>query len=139
MSEVCDWSCMSKAASSEELARRIEQLVWEHIAASHQVAREALERAFASVAQTAPRPPRAKRRVHRHRTAEEVAALSEQLNEVICAHPGEGMARLAEILGSTAVLLNQPMRRLKKAGRIRVLGARSQARYFPVPSAIAAE
>lgn len=127
---------MAKTTSNEVLARRIEQLVLEHIEASRQAAHEALERAFASstrASQPAPRQASSRKRSdRRHRSRKEVAALGEQLYAAICAHPGESMARFAELLGSTPIALDRPMRRLKQAGRVRSIGARSRMRYFPM-------
>jgi hypothetical protein len=54
------------------------------------------------------------------------------LYEAICAKPGETMVVLAPMVGGTARELNRPMMRLKRAGRVRVVGTRSSARYFPM-------
>jgi hypothetical protein len=42
-------------------------------------------------------------------------------------------------VGATAQELNQPMLRLKRAGRIRSVGTRHATRYFPMASANAAQ
>jgi hypothetical protein len=58
--------------------------------------------------------------------------LSEQLYEAICAKPGESMSVLAPVIGSTPRALQVPAQRLKAAGRIRSVGQRRFARYFPM-------
>jgi predicted transcriptional regulator len=69
--------------------------------------------------------------VSKRRTASELAALSEQLYEVIAAHPGEGMVTLSERMGANASTLQRAVARLRGEERIRTVGARQQMRYFP--------
>lgn len=66
------------------------------------------------------------------RTAEQLAEMAERLDRQIDATPGETMSVYAEQLGVTAMDMTVPARRLKKAGRIRKVGERSETRYFPM-------
>ena len=126
---------MKNRASKQDLGDHIERLVDDHITASRAVAREALERAFASAARTPCRarssqsmkPPNGKRR-----TREEIAAVGERLYQAVCASPGETMVVLGTEVGGSAAELNRPMTLLKQAGRVRSVGSRSRTRYFPM-------
>lgn len=125
------------------LENEIEELVRQHIAAQRDEAIAALERAFAASTKAPPprasrsrqmAAPRRTRRVGKRRPSMDVAALSEQLFEAVCAHPGEKMSLIAAELGRTARELNRPMLNLKSAGRIRSAGQRQNTRYFPMTS-----
>src|SRR5881628_417668 len=120
--------------ANQDLGRRIEQLVEEHIAASRIAAQEAVARAFAAAAHRTP-PARSPRQVatrtFKRRPPEEVAALGERLYQAVCANPGAGMIVLATEVGASARELHRPMALLKRAGRVRSVGARHLTRYFP--------
>ena len=119
-----------------DLCERIERLVQEHIAASRKAAQEAIERAFASSAKPPVRAvPKAQRRAGTKRPSVDIAALGECLYRSVCAKPGETMAMLAPIVGASARELNRPMTLLRRAGRVRSVGARHMTRYFPMASA----
>ena len=126
---------MSTSASSQELAKQIEQVVREHIAISQAVAQAAIERVFAEARGESGRQPRqatpTTRRLRR-RASDEVAALSEKLYAAVCELPGETMAVLARRVGVTSRELKVPVARLKTAGSVRTVGRRSQMRYFPL-------
>ncbi len=129
---------MANIASNEELARRIEQLVQEHIAANRTMAQEALERAFASaMSATTPTPITQAQRAQpskysKRRTSADIDAMGESFYKAVCANPGETMTVLAEVIGATSRELNRPMNRQKKAGRVRSAGAKHRTRYFPM-------
>ena len=124
-------------ASSQDLATKIEQLVREHIAASREVAKAAVERAFAEAEmESAPEPQRTKPNAQRlqRRAPSEVAELGERFYSMVCQTPGETMAVLAGKLGATAQELKVPVAQLKRADRVRGVGQRSHMRYFPMAS-----
>ena len=128
---------MKATTSHEELAQRIEELVRAHIAESHRVAQEAVERAFKDGRRsTRPKGARASvakgRAPSNRRDPEEIAALGERLYAAVCAHPGEGMKVLAGEVGATARELHRPMTNLKRTGRVRSVGQRHATRYFPL-------
>ena len=126
---------MIGSANSKNLAKRIEQLVREHIAASRKEARAALERAFAEAdSEPAERSQETKRtrQSKQRRTPAEIAAVGEQLYAAICETPGETMMVLAQMVGVTPRDLSVPVGRLKQAGRVRSAGQRSHTRYFPM-------
>ncbi len=133
---------MTKTISTQELGTRIEQLVEEHIAASRRVAQEAVERAFAIGSYRAPSaksaPPSTTRGTSRRRPPDEVAALGERLYGAVCANPGAGMTVLSTEVGATVRALHRPMTLLKRAGRVRSVGARHLTRYFPMAGKVAA-
>ena len=131
----CDLGGMIARASKNDLAKQIEQLVREHIAASHKEARAALERAFAEAnGEPAQRSQGTKRTrpSKQRRTPDEIAALGERLYAAICETPGETMMVLAQKVGVTPRDLSVPAGRLKQAGRVRSAGQRSHTRYFPM-------
>src|SRR5262249_49335989 len=122
--------------------RRIEQLVEEHIAASRRAAQGAVERAFGAgphrgASVKSPRPA-ATGKTFKRRPPEDIAALGERLYRAGCANPGTGMIALAAEVGGSARELHRPMALLKRAGRVRSVGARHLTRYFPMASKMAA-
>ena len=131
---------MTNTNSYEDLGRRIEQLVADHIAASRRTAQEAVERAFASAGaapvvtrrQTKPSGGGKKRRA-----SADVAALGERFYQALCAKPGETMTVLAIEVGASARELHRAVARLKDAGRVRAVGHRALTRYFPVSNGAA--
>lgn len=121
--------------SIEELERQIEQLLREHVAACRRAAAAAVERAFAAVPTgtgASRSRPAASRATAVRRSAEEIAALGERLDEVVRTHPGETMSTLAPYVGATPRELERPMARLRKRGRVRTVGQRNRTRYFPM-------
>ncbi len=124
---------MMKRSGAQELAQQIEELVQSFIAETRVAAVSAVERAF-SVAKV--ESSRASRRTGRNasprRSRAAVEALAERLYEAVCARPGQGMNVLAPMVGATGRALQVPAARLKKSGRIRSVGHRRLARYFPM-------
>jgi len=118
----------------EELETQIETLVREHIAACHQAAATAVDRAFGPTTRRA--KPRRKVTTRAaasgRRSAEEMEELGERLYEAVRANPGEGMTVLVAHVGGTARELQRPMVRLKRGGRVRSVGQRHLTRYFPM-------
>lgn len=128
---------MTTTNTNWDLGERIERLVQEHIAASRKAAQEAIERAFASVAKPSVRASNAPRRAGTKRPSADIAALGERLYRAVCAKPGETMAVLGPIVGASARELNRPITLLRRAGRVRSVGARHMTRYFPMANAAA--
>jgi hypothetical protein len=71
------------------------------------------------------------------RPSADIAALGERLYRAVCAKPGETMGVLAPMLGASWRELNRPMMQLRRAGRVRSVGARHMTRYFPMANATA--
>ena len=133
---------MMNTASIQDLSKRIEELVQEHLAASQRAAAAALERAFARASTKAPMAGRARRggaasEAAPRRASEEVSAIGERLYQAVCTKPGASMSVLAADVGSTPRALNRPMVHLKRAGRIRSVGQRHMTRYFPLVDKVA--
>jgi len=127
--------------TNEDLGKRIEQLVAEHIAATRKVAQEAVERALTAsgVAPTiAARPVRTRVGGGKRRGATELAALGERFYRALCSKPGETMAVLATDVGATPRELHRAVAGLKQAGRVRAVGQRAHTRYFPLANSSAA-
>lgn len=129
---------MKTTASFQDLSKQIEQVVHDHITASHKAACAALGRAFATSVSAPAKPRRSSdpgpgERSQR-RVPAEMAALSERLCQAVCSKPGESMAVLAADVGATPRELNRPMLHLKHAGKIRSVGQRHLTRYFPLAS-----
>jgi len=123
------------STNTEQLEAQIERLVQQHIAACHQAAAAAVERAFAKSAKSTPK--RRRRRSDKSaaapkRTPEEIAALGERLYETVCEHPGATMEVLAAQMGARPSELHRPMTHLRRAERVRTVGQRRQKRYFPM-------
>ncbi len=117
----------------ERLEQQIESLVREHIAEVRRNAVAAMERAFASSKPTKLTAARSRaQRVAPPRSVAELKDLAERLYSVVCANPGTGMAKLSPLVGATSLELSRPAEYLKKAGRVRIVGQRSAARYFPM-------
>jgi hypothetical protein len=131
---------MANTHSNQDLIQGIERLVREHIAATRNSARIALERAFGAEveaaigARTRTKPSEGLKR----RASSELAALGERFYRAVCAKPGETMTVLATETGASARELHRSVALLKRAGRIRTVGHRSQTRYFPMASGSAA-
>ena len=118
----------------EQLTKRIEELMREHVAGVQLAAVEAIARAVVRenrMRRGQPSTPRSTASKP-HRTESEIAALSERLYEAVCKKPGELMAVLVVELNSSANELQMPMRRLRNEDRVRSIGGRHQARYFPL-------
>jgi hypothetical protein len=124
---------MTNTNHAQDLGKRIEQLIEEHIAASRTAAQQAVSRAFAS-AMSAPsgaaRPARSCTR--KRRPSADISALGERFYNAVCAKPGETMTVLSANLGASARELQRSVALLKRAGRVRTVGSRNQARYFPM-------
>ena len=128
--------------TNQDLSQRIEEMVREHISATHRAAQEALRRAFGSAART---PASAPRRVtsssspsRKRRPAAELASLGERFFRAVCAKPGEMMIVLAAEVGALLRELYRAVTLLKQAGRVRSVGSRHQTRYFPLANGSAA-
>lgn len=131
---------MTNTNGYEDLGKRIERLVVEHIAASRKAAQSAVERAFVSVAST---PAVASRRtqtteVGKRRASADVAALGERFYRAVCARPGETMTVLAPEVGASARELHRSVMLLRRADRVRAVGHRSATQYFPLANGAAA-
>ncbi|HHK41775.1 MAG TPA: hypothetical protein ENJ50_05085 [Planctomycetaceae bacterium] len=113
----------------------MERSVREHMASLEKLAAEAAARGFRralgkSIAEQNKRKGATTKRARR--SSAELMALEEKLHAAICAQPGEKMAAYAEAAKSTSEMLSHPMRRLRAAGRIRSVGQKGRARYFPI-------
>ncbi len=127
---------MTHSKSIEDLEQAIEGLAQEHIAASRDAARGAIERAFATAgvpARAAGSPPRgAKRPQRKKRGSSDIVQLGERFFDALTAKPGETMKVLAADLGVSARDLHRPVSLLRRAGRVRTVGERHLMRYFPM-------
>jgi hypothetical protein len=128
--------------TNEELGKRIEQLVVEHIAATRKMAQEAVDRALAAsgaARAVAARPARPRAGAGgKRRGAAELTVLAERFYSVLCSKPGETMAVLAADVGATPRELHRAVAGLKHAGRVRAVGQRAHTRYFPLANSSAA-
>lgn len=136
--------------------KNLEQLIQEEMAAaaervvrlSRLVAVTAFEQSFAHPVlsqQDQVTPPTAKRQRRPPsrspvppRSREIIKDLSNRFLDAVRTHPGETMAGLAPILQINSAQLHVPMRRLKKAGKLKTVGQRQFTRYFPVDGKVVA-
>jgi predicted Zn-dependent protease len=128
--------------TNEDLGKRIEQMIAEHIAATRRVAQEAVERGL-TASGAAPTVPAQRGRARaresgKRRATAEIAALGERFYHVVCSKPGETMTVLAAQVGASPRELQRAVAGLKEAGRVRAVGQRSQTRYFPLANSSAA-
>lgn len=65
------------------------------------------------------------------RSSAEMAALRERFIAEVRAHPGEGMSSLSSRVGVSSRELEAVLPRLKREGKVRLIGSRGSARYFP--------
>lgn len=131
-----------KKSLEQSIEESVEQRVREHIALLEKAAVEAVRRGVrqalgATSTEISSKPRRKSRAASKtaakraRRSPSELVALEEQLYAAICARPGEGMVTYAVAVQSTSEKLNHPMRALRSAGRIRSVGRKGRARYFP--------
>ena len=118
----------------EQLSRRIEAVVQEHLEACRREAEVALKRAFGAAPRKTKRAdePRGSMTAENRRDPAELAILRERLLKAVEAKPGETMSILAVEAGSSARELQFPMRQLRRAKQVRSAGQRGLTRYFPM-------
>jgi len=129
---------------NHDLAKQIEDLVRQHVDTLRMAATAAVARAFATalpreVERTnAPKKPvRQRAKPAPRRAPEELVALGERFYAVLCRQPGETMTTLAPQVGVAPRVLQVAVARLGRAGRVRVVGQRQLARYFPMVTSTA--
>ena len=66
------------------------------------------------------------------RAPEELVALGERFYTVLCQRPGETMTTLAPQVGVAPRVLQVAVARLRRDGRVRVIGKKQQMRYYPM-------
>lgn len=66
------------------------------------------------------------------RAPEELVALGEQFYAVLCQRPGETMTTLAPQVGVAPRVLQVAVARLRRDGRVRVIGKKQHTRYYPM-------
>ena len=122
-----------------DLAKQIEDLVRQHVDALRASATAAVARAFAAApppssarASTSTRPVRPRRKAAARRAPEELLALGEQFYAVLCQRPGATMMTLAPEVGVAPRVLQVAVARLRRDGRVRVIGKKQQTRYYPM-------
>ncbi len=123
----------------DQLARSISDLVATYVDDARRSAHEALDEAFSAALAPDGRATRKRRSTpskvgaaqSRRRSADEISDLEEQLFAVVCARPGESMTAFSEELGHSVRSLQRPMSKLRAEGRVRCVGERNMARYFP--------
>ena len=125
---------MNTSTSRKSLEEKVEELIRAEMNSIRVSVAAAVERGLSATAGS--RRPSPQRRArpkvqNKRRTAEEVAELETRLMEVVTTTPGETMATLVAETGATARELRVPVVRLKKAGRLRLVGQRQYAKYFP--------
>jgi hypothetical protein len=110
---------------------------------TRKAAQAAMERAFAKGGAAAELPAVAarvarKRTPGKRRGAAELAGLGDRFLRALSAKPGETMAVLAADVEVSPRELHLAVAHLRRAGRVRAIGQRSQTRYFPLSSSGAA-
>jgi len=126
--------------TNHDLARQIEDLVRQHVDALRISATAAVARAFAAVppavsparASTPTKRVRTRKQAAPRRAPAELVALGERFYAVLCQRPGETMTTLAPQVGVAPRVLQVAVARLRRDGRVRVIGKRSHTRYYPM-------
>jgi hypothetical protein len=127
--------------TNNDLAKQIEDLVQQHVAALRAAAAAAVTRAFEAGPHEAARAstpttsacPRTK--AAPRRAPEELTALGERFYAALCRRPGETMMTLAPEVGASSQVLQVAVARLRRSGRVRAIGTRQQTRYYPMTTA----
>jgi hypothetical protein len=130
---------MRSPKTPQQLAQAIEALVGSYVDEARRIAQVALNEAFARTSgrgrklSKAPRGVRTREEAGsgKRRSTGQIAEVQEQLYHAVCAGPGESMAVFAEVTGLPVRALQRPMSRLRADGRVRCVGERTMARYFP--------
>jgi len=123
----------------DQLARSIGDLVAAYVDDARRSAHEALDEAFSAALARNRRATQKRRSTpdertgapSRRRSADEISELEERLLALVCARPGESMTAFSEELGQSVRSLQRPMSKLRAEGRVRCVGERNMARYFP--------
>ena len=125
--------------TTPDLSKQIEDLVRQHVDTLRASAAAAVARAFAAVP-----PPvsarasiqtlsvRPRKKAAPRRGPEELVALGERFYAVLCQRPGETMTTLAPQVGVAPRVLQVAIGRLRRDGRVRVIGKKQQMRYYPM-------
>ena len=131
--------------TNNDLAKQIEDLVRQHVDALRGSAAAAVARAFAAIPaspsarpSTQARPGRPRKAAAPRRAPEELVALGERFYAVLCQRPGETMATLAPQIGVAPRVLQVAVTRLRRDGRVRVIGKKQQTRYHPMATSSSA-
>lgn len=133
---------MKTPKTHEELMTEIERLVRGYLAQVQCDAQQAVVRAVAgaggtpaAAVPTRRQGARAKRSAPaQRRSAAELAELRDALSDAVRRLPGSSIRTLADALGRPVQELDTPMRQLRRAGRVRTVGAYHRMRYFPAPA-----
>lgn len=123
----------------DELALAIEILVAAYVDDARRAVQVALDDAFARARPPTARAPLGRQREQhpettstaKRRSAAEIAEVKERLYSVVCTRAGESMTVFAEELGLPLRSLELPMSKLRAEGKVRCVGERNMARYFP--------
>ena len=119
----------------DQLSRAIELLVGSYVDEARRVAHVALARALSSTS-SATRGRRRPQREQapppgRRRSPAELGDVKERLYAVVCSRAGESMTVFAEELSLPLRSLQRPMSKLRAEGKVRCVGERNRACYFP--------
>jgi hypothetical protein len=122
-----------------DLSKQVEDLVRRHVDTLRASAASAVARAFAAAAppvsaraSTSTRPVRPRKNAAPRRAPGELVALGERFYAVLCQRPGETMTTLAPQVGVAPRVLQVAVARLRRDGRVRVIGKKQQTRYYPM-------
>lgn len=127
--------------TNHDLAKQIEDLVRLHVDTLRTSAAAAVARAFATMPHESTRrssqakPVRTRKKQAPRRAPEELVALGDRFYEVLCQRPGETMTTLAPQVGVAPRVLQVAVARLRRDGRVRVIGKKQQMRYYPMAMA----
>ena len=131
----CDVEVMT---TNHDLAKQIEDLVRQYIDALRTSATAAVTRAFSPSPHESTRvssqtkPVRTRKKQAPRRAPEELVALGDQFYAVLCQRPGETMTTLAPQVGVAPRVLQVAVARMRREGRVRVIGKKQQMRYYPM-------
>ena len=123
-----------------DLAKQIEDLVRQHVDVLRASAAAAVARALGAAAVSArastPTQParavKARKKAAPRRAPEELVALGERFHAVLWQRPGETMTTLAPHVGVAPRVLQVAVARLRRDGRVRVIGKKQHTPYYPM-------
>ena len=125
-------------SKENHLNKEISEAITKIIEATRKYSREALDQAFAEAAVGARRGrPRVqggapKNNSLQRRTSQQIKKIADDFLQVVIKHPGMTMAQIKIKLGVERSELVRPAALLKSQGKVKIVGERNSAEYFPL-------
>jgi hypothetical protein len=113
------------------LEQKIDVAIAAYLAEAQSQALQAIQRKLAGHYPKIKAKPAKRRKLNQTRTKAEISVLTELLFQTIVDLPGNSLPFLTAHLKQKPRQLETPVNHLKQGGRIRVIGSKEKAKYFP--------